>query len=62
MHEVLNVEASLPVASCSGCGRSVFLASYWPVTQVFGSGKCDAGLERGPQRIAAPAFECLRIK
>ncbi len=29
MREVLSVEESLPVASCSGCGRSVFSASHW---------------------------------
>lgn len=32
MREVLNVEESLPVASCSGCGRCVFAASHWLVS------------------------------
>lgn len=29
MREVSNVEESLPVASCCGCGRPVSSASHW---------------------------------
>lgn len=32
MREVLNVEESLPVASCCGCGGPVFSACHWSVS------------------------------